>query len=604
MQTFAQTPRFRFQKHSANQRRSGQSDVPHTRSEQGPAIQAKRATSSCACGGGCPTCTTLQRSPGTGHDGLRADTIRNGAQIHAAAKLGTSRAGGPLPFAERIQRSFGRHDVSHVVAHTDPSAATAAHAMGASAFTAGEHVAFTGQPSLHTAAHEATHAIQQRSGVRLAGGVGQRGDRYEQQADAVAERVAAGKSSEDLLDGLSSEGTGLAAAAVQREEAPKTAEEKRKADIQAQYRAELGSVLGDALGGVLADTLAPDKLAGYIDKGFEALTTLATDSLKTAKSLSPQDSAVAQAEVAEMGAKLRAKAAEFLKTEEGKKFLATVSKYASKPELVLPAAALFVQAAMLAVLYAYKKIDLPNIPLSKSFGDFTVALGLDLGQAKVLDVPAASLGLAYEKKNEAKGTATKLEVTGEYKPGVEATKAPEQLAIGAGVEDKRKVWGAKLEQKFGTKFTLTDWKPAELEAAYHIGLAFETKNYTPPQIAFLQGTGGWTRTVTLFSDVLSKTRFDAGTFSGEDLNIRLGMSYVLNRKPTVTRTTADGTTFVEKVNPVNFSIAPYLGLGVAVGSPSAAQAPASTAAPPAAAPKDDGGVKFNPGLGVKVRLDF
>ena len=536
--------------------------------------------------------------------GAGTDTSHHTAQVHAAAKVGTSGAGGPLPYAEPIQKSFGRHDVSSIVAHTDTAAAKAARAMAAAAFTSGEHVAFTGQPNLHTVAHEAAHTIQQRSGVQLAGGVGQSGDRYEQHADAVADRVVAGKSSADLLDGMSSEAGGVRAA-VQREDAPKTAEEKRKADIQAQYRTELGTFLGDKLGGVIADELAPAKLAGYVDKGLEGLTTLATDSLKTTKSLSPQDSALAQAEVAEMGAKLRAKAAEFLKTEDGKKFLATVSKYASKPDLVLPAAMLFVQAAMVAILYAYKEIDLPNIPISKSFGDFAVKLGLDLGQAKVFDVQAASLGLAYEKKDEAKGTGTKIEVTGEYKPAAEATKAPEQYAFGVGFEDKRLVWGAKLEQKFGTKLTLTDWKPAELEAAYHIGLAFEEKNYAPPQIAFLRGSGGWTRTVSLFSDVLSKTRFDTGTFSAEDLNIRLGMSYVLNRKPTLTRTSSDGTTYIEKINPITFSIAPYFGLGVTVTTPTAAQAPAAAAATPAAVPKEEhAGLKLNPNLGVKLRFDF
>ena len=476
--------------------------------------------------------------------------------------------------------------------------------MGASAFTAGEHVAFAGHPNLHTAAHEAAHTIQQRSGVQLDGGVGRSGDRYEQHADAIADRVVAGKSSEDLLDSVSSEARGAGGAAVQREDAPKTAEDKRKADIQAQYRTELGTFLGDKLGGIIADELAPAKLAGYVDKGLEGLTKLATDSLKSSTSLTPQDSALAQAEVGEMGAKLRAKAAEFLKTEEGKKFLATVSKYASKPDLVFPAAMLFVQAAMVAILYAYKEIDLPNIPLSKSFGPIAVKLGLDLGQAKVFDVQAASLGLAYEKKDEAKGTGTKVEVTGEYKPAKEATKAPEQYAFGVGFEDKRLVWGGRLEQKFGTKLTLTDWKPAELEAAYHVGLAFENKNYNPPQIAFLRGSGGWTRTVSVFSDVLSKTKFDTGTFSAEDLNIRLGMSYVLNRKPTLTRTSSDGTTYVEKINPVTFSIAPYLGLGVTVATPTAPHVPVAAAATPAVPKDEPATLKLNPNLGVKLRFDF
>jgi hypothetical protein len=52
---------------------------------------------------------------------------------------------------------------------------------------------------LHTAAHEAAHVIQQRHGVQLLGGVGEVGDRYERNADAVADRVVAGRSASDLL---------------------------------------------------------------------------------------------------------------------------------------------------------------------------------------------------------------------------------------------------------------------------------------------------------------------------------------------------------------------------------------------------------------------
>lgn len=42
--------------------------------------------------------------------------------------------------------------------------------------------------------------MQQRAGVQLSGGVGQVGDKYEQHADAVADRVVQGKSAADLLD--------------------------------------------------------------------------------------------------------------------------------------------------------------------------------------------------------------------------------------------------------------------------------------------------------------------------------------------------------------------------------------------------------------------
>ncbi|HEX2569225.1 MAG TPA: DUF4157 domain-containing protein [Polyangia bacterium] len=120
--------------------------------------------------------------------------------IHEAAAHGTSGPSGPLPYIDPIQKAFGRHDVQHIQAHTDGRAAAGSRAMGAEAFTVGEHVAFAGAPSLHTAAHEAAHVVQQRAGVQLKGGVGEVGDRYEQHADRVADRVAQGQSAEPLLD--------------------------------------------------------------------------------------------------------------------------------------------------------------------------------------------------------------------------------------------------------------------------------------------------------------------------------------------------------------------------------------------------------------------
>jgi hypothetical protein len=135
----------------------------------------------------------------------KSDTPRGEKQdrpteIHEAAAQGTSGPSGTLPYLAEIQSSFGQHDVSHVKTHTDGQAAAGARAMQAEAFTTGDHVAFAGSPSLHTAAHEAAHVIQQRTGVQLQSGVGSVGDRYEQHADAVADRVVRGQSAEDLLD--------------------------------------------------------------------------------------------------------------------------------------------------------------------------------------------------------------------------------------------------------------------------------------------------------------------------------------------------------------------------------------------------------------------
>ncbi len=130
--------------------------------------------------------------------------------IHSAAEDGLRGSGGTLPFASRIQQSFGRHDVSSVAAHVDGAAKKANTSMGSLAYATGNSIAFGQSPDLHTAAHEAAHIVQQRSGVQLKGGIGQSGDRYERHADAVAERVVQGRSAEDLLDAYAGNSTSTA----------------------------------------------------------------------------------------------------------------------------------------------------------------------------------------------------------------------------------------------------------------------------------------------------------------------------------------------------------------------------------------------------------
>ena len=118
----------------------------------------------------------------------------------AAAAVGVAGPVTTLPFAERIQSAFGRHDVSGVQAHVGGAASEAAEAIGAEAYATGNHVAFRSAPDLHTAAHEAAHVVQQRAGVQLKGGVGAEGDTYERHADEVADAVVQGRSAEALLD--------------------------------------------------------------------------------------------------------------------------------------------------------------------------------------------------------------------------------------------------------------------------------------------------------------------------------------------------------------------------------------------------------------------
>lgn len=136
--------------------------------------------------------------------------------VHAAASHGISGTAGTIPHLAAIQASFGHHDVSGIEAHTDAAAAVGASAMGADAFATGTHVAFgSSSPSLHTAAHEAAHVVQQRQGVSLMGGVGSAGDRYEQHAEQVADLVVRGASAQAALDEVA-QGGANGTAAVQR----------------------------------------------------------------------------------------------------------------------------------------------------------------------------------------------------------------------------------------------------------------------------------------------------------------------------------------------------------------------------------------------------
>ncbi|MCB9734849.1 MAG: DUF4157 domain-containing protein [Deltaproteobacteria bacterium] len=140
------------------------------------------------------------------------------AQIHAVAAEGVAGGGGPLPHLDVIQAAFGHHDVRGVVAHVGGAAQASAELIGAEAYATGSRVAFRGTPSLHTAAHEAAHVVQQRAGVSLAGGVGAVGDRWERHADAVADAVVRGHDAAPLLDRVAGGGGGGVAAggAVQR----------------------------------------------------------------------------------------------------------------------------------------------------------------------------------------------------------------------------------------------------------------------------------------------------------------------------------------------------------------------------------------------------
>jgi Domain of unknown function (DUF4157) len=116
--------------------------------------------------------------------------------------------GTPLPNASRtkMEASFGQ-DFSQVRIHTDNRAAASARSVNAQAYTVGNDIVFgANSPSLnsdtgqHGLAHELAHVVQQRSGpvdgTPAPGGIqiSDPSDRFETQAEQIADRVEAGQS--------------------------------------------------------------------------------------------------------------------------------------------------------------------------------------------------------------------------------------------------------------------------------------------------------------------------------------------------------------------------------------------------------------------------
>lgn len=114
--------------------------------------------------------------------------------------LGTS--GAPLDAGARayLEPRFG-HDFSQVRVHTDTPAATSAAAVGAKAYTVGQHIVFGAgaytpgtEAGRRLLAHELTHVVQQSGGPTGPGTtprVGSADDAAEHEADRVADTLLA-----------------------------------------------------------------------------------------------------------------------------------------------------------------------------------------------------------------------------------------------------------------------------------------------------------------------------------------------------------------------------------------------------------------------------
>lgn len=216
----------------------------------------------------------LQRTAGNQAVLARASRPKAVAEVAAG---GVQSAGRKLPFAETIQRAFGRHDLGGVRAHLGPEAAEASRVLGADAYATGSDIAFARHPDLHTAAHEAAHVVQQRAGVHLKGGVGEAGDAWERHADAVASLVVQGRSAEGLLD-AGAAGAGSSTSRAQAQVGPAVQLRRTSTDYAGWTCSDSGQIVLVGEQQLYADealvTAANTKLEGAGTQGaFIKLTT-------------------------------------------------------------------------------------------------------------------------------------------------------------------------------------------------------------------------------------------------------------------------------------------------------------------------------------------
>ena len=194
----------------------------------------------CACGahtggGSCSDCArkrhALQRA-------AHADPA-GGASVPAAVHAVLRSPGQPLERgARRFMENGFRRDFSQVRVHADAQAAASARAVGALAYTVGQHIVFgaghyapRSSGGRHLLAHELTHTVQQGHAVDALSPqlvTGPADTPQEAEADRVAARVSAG--------GLAPPIQGAATAVVQRQVAPAAGDDAPEPDFTAPQR--------------------------------------------------------------------------------------------------------------------------------------------------------------------------------------------------------------------------------------------------------------------------------------------------------------------------------------------------------------------------------
>lgn len=158
----------------------------------------------CACGGiigpdgECAACRA-RRLARSARPGAAAPAMAPPSVGHVPAGRGHALDPGTRAFMET---RFG-HDFGGVQLHTDTRAADSAAAVGAYAYTVGNHIVFgagryapSTESGRHLLAHELAHVVQHAGRPEPAAGepllVGQPHDRFEQDASTAADRAIAG----------------------------------------------------------------------------------------------------------------------------------------------------------------------------------------------------------------------------------------------------------------------------------------------------------------------------------------------------------------------------------------------------------------------------
>lgn len=174
-----------------------------------------------------------------------AETARQG--------LGDASAG--LPHFEILQQAFAGFDLSGVRSSVGGEAKQASQRLCAEAYATPEGVGFRDYPTLHTAAHEAAHVVQQRMG-HAPSRIG-RDDPLEQHADRVADAVVAGDATAPLFNELGQGGASVGQA-VQLKSAKEQAEDLEARDGGHSLDRHGPDVSDQALKDRLTTGVAPD----------------------------------------------------------------------------------------------------------------------------------------------------------------------------------------------------------------------------------------------------------------------------------------------------------------------------------------------------------